>query len=76
MSRERDQMMGHSADNDGIEEYDNPLPDWWIGMFIFTILFAIGYTLEYHFISGYTLRTSPRERSCTSRTVLPVTSPT
>lgn len=52
MSRQRDQLMGHAADNDGIEEYDNPLPDWWIGMFIFTILFAIGYTLEYHFISG------------------------
>lgn len=47
-----DQLMGHAADNDGIEEYDNPLPDWWVGLFIFTILFAVGYTVEYHFISG------------------------
>jgi len=52
MSRERDQIMGHAAENDGIEEYDNPLPDWWVGLFIFTILFAVGYTVEYHFISN------------------------
>lgn len=53
MSRkQRDQIMGHATDNDGIEEYDNPLPDWWVGMFIFTIIFGIGYTIEYHFISG------------------------
>jgi cytochrome c oxidase cbb3-type subunit 3 len=52
MSKQQDQLMGHAADNDGIEEYDNPLPDWWIGLFIFTILFGIGYTVEYHFISN------------------------
>lgn len=52
MSRkERDQILGHSDDNDGIEEYDNPLPDWWVGLFLFTIVFGIGYTLDYHFIS-------------------------
>jgi len=43
--------MGHAEDNDGIEEYDNPLPDWWVGMFIFCILWAIGYSIEYHFVS-------------------------
>jgi cytochrome c oxidase cbb3-type subunit 3 len=52
MSKQQDQLMGHAADNDGIEEYDNPLPDWWVGLFIFTVLFGIGYTIEYHFISG------------------------
>lgn len=51
MSRKYDQKMGHASDNDGIEEYDNPLPDWWIGLFIFTVLFAIGYAVEYHVIS-------------------------
>lgn len=48
---ERDKLLGHAADNDGIEEYDNPLPDWWVGLFLFTIVFAIGYTIDYHFIS-------------------------
>jgi len=51
VSKQRDQLMGHAADNDGIEEYDNPLPDWWIGLFIFTILFGVGYVVEYHLIS-------------------------
>ncbi len=47
----RDEVMGHAEDNDGIEEYDNPLPDWWLGMFIFCILWGIGYGIEYHFIT-------------------------
>lgn len=51
MARKRDQILGHGAEADGIEEYDNPLPDWWLGLFIFTIIWAFGYTLEYHFIS-------------------------
>jgi cytochrome c oxidase cbb3-type subunit III len=47
----RDQILGHGADADGIEEYDNPLPDWWLGLFWFTIIWAVAYTLHYHFIA-------------------------
>lgn len=36
---------GHNWD--GIEEYNNPLPRWWLFMFIFTILFSIGYLILY-----------------------------
>ena len=50
-SIQRDQVTGHADEADGIEEYDNPLPDWWLGLFWFTIIFAIGYTLHYHFIA-------------------------
>ncbi|MDC3332790.1 cytochrome-c oxidase, cbb3-type subunit III [bacterium] len=32
---------------DGIEEYDNPLPAWWLYMFVFTIVFGIGYLIAY-----------------------------
>jgi cytochrome c oxidase cbb3-type subunit 3 len=49
--KKKDQLLGHAADNDGIDEYDNPLPDWWLGMFILTILWAVGYLVDYHFIS-------------------------
>lgn len=32
---------------DGIEELDNPLPAWWVGMFIFSIIFSVGYLVIY-----------------------------
>lgn len=48
---ERDQILGHEDEADGIQEYDNPMPDWWIGLFWATILFAVGYTVHYHFIA-------------------------
>jgi cytochrome c oxidase cbb3-type subunit 3 len=43
--------MGHADEADGIEEYDNPLPDWWLGLFWLCIFWAIGYTVHYHFIA-------------------------
>ncbi len=49
--RERDQLMGHADEADGIEEYDNPLPDWWLGLFWFTIIWAAAYALHYHVIA-------------------------
>lgn len=52
MSRETQRLLGHADDNDGIDEYDNPLPDWWVGLFFFTIIFAVGYTIDYHFVSN------------------------
>lgn len=53
MSRkETNRVMGHADEADGIEEYDNPLPDWWLGLFWFTIIWAIGYGLHYHFIAN------------------------
>ncbi len=32
---------------DGLEEFDNPLPAWWFYMFVFTVIFAIGYLILY-----------------------------
>lgn len=32
---------------DGIEEYNNPMPRWWLGLFIVTIVFALGYLALY-----------------------------
>lgn len=36
---------GHEYD--GIEEYDNPLPRWWFGLFLATFIFAAGYLVAY-----------------------------
>jgi cytochrome c oxidase cbb3-type subunit 3 len=37
---------GHVWDED-IHELNNPLPRWWVGMFIFTIIFALFYLAAY-----------------------------
>mgnify|MGYP001561638107 CR=1 FL=1 len=52
MSKPTDQVLGHAADNDGIEEYDNPLPTWWLGLFYFTIVWGVIYAAEYHFVAN------------------------
>jgi len=39
------QSTGHSWD--GIEEYDNPLPRWWLWTFYATVVWALGYVIAY-----------------------------
>ena len=39
------ETMGHSFD--GIEEYDNPLPQWWFMLFVGTLVFSVGYLILY-----------------------------
>lgn len=39
------ETTGHSWD--GIEEFNNPLPRWWVWVFYLTIVWAIGYTIAY-----------------------------
>ncbi len=48
---ERDRILGHENEADGIQEYDNPLPDWWVGLFWITIIWGIGYFVHYHFVA-------------------------
>ncbi|MEK6255374.1 MAG: hypothetical protein N2B05_11820, partial [Gemmatimonadales bacterium] len=49
MSKETNRVLGHADESDGIEEYDNPLPDWWFGLLCFTVIWAVAYTVHYHF---------------------------
>ncbi|MFT6271876.1 MAG: cytochrome c oxidase cbb3-type subunit 3 [Dinoroseobacter sp.] len=39
------ETTGHSWE--GIEEFNNPLPRWWLWTFYATIIWAIGYTIAY-----------------------------
>ena len=43
---EANQPRGHVFD--GIFEYDNDLPRWWVVMFFITIVFSIAYMFWYH----------------------------
>jgi cytochrome c oxidase cbb3-type subunit 3 len=42
---EKGQTLGH--DFDGIQELDNPLPRWWLGIFIGSGIFAVIYLILY-----------------------------
>lgn len=45
---EEDKLMDHEAD--GIQEYDNPLPNWWVNLFVITVVIAyyccVGYLMN------------------------------
>lgn len=45
-----DHLLDHSYD--GIQEYDNPLPRWWVLLFWVTIVAAPIYVLYFHFGPG------------------------
>jgi cytochrome c oxidase cbb3-type subunit III len=44
-----DQLLDHEYD--GIREYDNPLPRWWVWIWAGTAIFSFAYFFHYH-ISG------------------------
>src|SRR4051812_50034337 len=47
---EKDQILETNQDNDGIREYDNPLPGWFLYLFYGCVLFA---GLYYPYYLGY-----------------------
>jgi cytochrome c oxidase cbb3-type subunit 3 len=46
MSQTEDNLLEHNYD--GILEYDNPLPKWWVWLFILTVIWGIGYFFYYN----------------------------
>jgi cytochrome c oxidase cbb3-type subunit 3 len=46
LAEEKEILIAH--DYDGIQELDNPIPAWFMWLFYATIIFAVGYLLNYH----------------------------
>ncbi len=48
-----DNTTGHVWDGD-LREMNNPLPLWWVGLFVLTIVFGIGYLVAYPGLGSFT----------------------
>lgn len=46
-------VTGHVWDGD-LEEYNNPLPRWWLGLFVLTIIFGAAYLALYPGLGNFT----------------------
>ena len=46
-NRDTDELLDH--DYDGIKEYDNPLPRWWLYLFYGTLVWSVIYVPWAHF---------------------------
>lgn len=46
MAKKQDELTDHNYD--GIQEYDNDLPPWWVFIFYLSIIFGVLYLLNYH----------------------------
>lgn len=48
--KKEDELLDHNYD--GIEEYDNDLPNWWKYLFVLTVVFGLIYVPYYHMGPG------------------------
>jgi len=47
-----DNTTGHVWDED-LREMNNPMPRWWMGLFVITIIFGLGYLVAYPGLGSY-----------------------
>ena len=53
MSKQTEELLDHNYD--GIQEYDNPTPGWWHGLFWLSIVFSFFYWMYFHVGAGWTI---------------------
>lgn len=59
MNTEDKNLTDH--DYDGIQEFDNPMPAWWLWIFLGTIIFGFHYWIHYEFGGGQDQRSELAE---------------
>lgn len=52
VSQDGDNTSGHVWDED-LTEMNNPLPRWWVWLFVLTIIYSLGYLVVYPGLGGY-----------------------
>jgi cytochrome c oxidase cbb3-type subunit 3 len=50
VTRKRDELLDHDAD--GIREFDNDLPRWWLWTLYVTVIWSVVYLINYHLLSA------------------------
>ena len=58
----KEHQVATSHEYDGIRELDNRLPGWWLYGFYFTILFGVGYLINYHVLGSGALQQEEYEQ--------------
>jgi cytochrome c oxidase cbb3-type subunit 3 len=61
MNQLHDVVRGH--DFDGIQEFDNRLPNWWLWTFYLACIFSVGYWIHYHVLGTGALPPAELARS-------------
>ncbi len=46
--KQQDELRNPGHSFDGIEEYDNDMPSWWLNMFYVSVVFGVAYMAWYH----------------------------
>ena len=52
---ENDVLCGHPEESDGIQEYDNRLPPWWVWLFYATIIWGGWVLADWHILNNRSL---------------------
>ena len=61
--QQQDRLLDHNYD--GIQEYDNPMPRWWVWLFWATILFSAVYFIYFHLGPGKSIHDEYNEEMAT-----------
>ena len=72
MAKPPDVLLGHEAD--GIQEFDNPLPAWWLGILWVTIAFTVVF-IPYLLVTGWSSAGQYEEEVATAAARYPVSEP-